>query len=492
MKVMAFVQRRWLTALVGSACLLLVALACGRLVVETQSIDAATLPLTLGTIAALAALTVMFIGPVACLAALAGLSMVTQLPSLAIVPGVDLRPADAFYLGLLGWTISRLLQPAPLRQAAPALRSAPVLVFLGFAGLTLLYVVAVDPAAARGSVVSWLRLVQTVSVAFLAAFFLISTRDVKVVLIAVAVAGVAIVLIGITGIGAGSAGVSDRAGGVAGPNTVGLISGLLVLMAVVGALGPQLVYRVPLALVGAVGLVEARSIGSIVATSVAVILALGLASSTRPGVAGLRAAKVLIAVVLALGLAYGVASAVRPGDLPGSEGFRSSSAWHRTVVGSAGVELALRNPVFGVGWRRSSNPDVIGDPDIATDLRARFSTTKEEFFPDVEATSVHNTYVQVAADLGFIGLALLIVVLWTLGRDIARLIAQVPPKTELWRLLWFLAWGIVLVLIWLNDNPLFGGQAETVVLAVLVGAVAGLGGQTPSQAPTQPPGATSR
>jgi O-antigen ligase len=472
---MAFGQRRWWTALVGSGCLLLVALACGRLVVETQSIDAATLPLLLGTVAALAAVGVMFIGPVASVAAVAGLSMVTQLPSLPIVPGVDVRPADAFYVGLLGWTVSRLVQPAPVRESAPTLRSAPILVLLGFAGLTLLYVVAVDPGAAQGSFVSWLRIVQTVSVGFLTAFFLASTRDVKVVLATVAVAGVAIVVIGITGIAAG-ADASDRVGGVAGPNTVGLISGLLMLMAVVGALGPQLVYRLPLGIVAGVGLVEAKSIGSIVATSVAVILALGLASSTRRGVAGLRAAKLVIAVLVALGLAYGVASAVRPGDLPGSEGFRSSSAWHRTVVGSAGVELALRHPVIGVGWRRSSSPDVIGDPDIATDLRARFSTTKEEFFPDVEPTSVHNSYVQVAADLGFVGLALLIVVLWTLGRDIGRLIRRVPANSELWRLLWFLAWGIVLILIWLNDNPLFGGQAETVLLAVLVGAIAGLGG----------------
>lgn len=480
---LAFPRRRWWSVLAASGCLLLVALACGRLLVETQAIDVATVPLLLAAAGALVGLAAMFIGPVACLAAVVAFGMMPLLPKAAALSGIDLGAGDAFYLGLLGWLVATILKPGSLRGQAPGLRSTPVLLLLGFAGLSLLHVLVVDPGELQTSFVSWVRLVQTMSIAFIAALLLRSTRDVRFVLTAVAIAGVAVVAIGLTGVagGAESEGAFEgRAGGVAGPNTVGLIAGLLLLLACLGTLGPSLLYRVPLAIVGAAGLAESQSIGSIVATSVALVLAIVLGGPRRPTVPGLRATKGLTAVLLALAIAYAVGMAVRPANLPGSESFQSSSAWHRTVVGSAGVELALRNPVIGVGWRRSSKPEVIGDPDLGTELRARFTTTREEFFPHVEPTSVHNAYVQIAADLGFVGLGLLLLVLWTLGSDTARLIRGAAPGSESRRLLWFLAWGVVLILIWLNDNPLFGGQPETVLLASFVGAIAALGRLRPA------------
>jgi O-antigen ligase len=257
------------------------------------------------------------------------------------------------------------------------------------------------------------------------------------------------------------------------PNALGLTSGLLVLMAAVGGLGPQLHYRIPLVFVGAVGLAQSKSVGGIVGTCVAVTLGLALLHSHRVSVPGLRALRALAALVVALAVAYGVASVVRPENLPHTEDFETSSAWHRTVVGAAGLELAVRNPVIGVGWRRSSEAHVIGDPDLTRDLRVRFSGTREEFFPDAEPTSVHNAYVQVAAETGLIGLVLLGALLLSLGRDIRRLLQRVSRDSLLWRQLWYLTWGVVLVLVWLNDNPIFGGQVETVVLAALAGAMAG-------------------
>jgi O-antigen ligase len=185
----------------------------------------------------------------------------------------------------------------------------------------------------------------------------------------------------------------------------------------------------------------------------------------------------LAAVAIALGAAYGLASAIRPQNLPHSEGFEQSTTWHRTVVGAAGVELAVRNPVIGVGWRRSSEPHVIGDPDLTREVRARFHGTREAFFPDAEPTSVHNVYVQVAAELGLVGFGLLVAVLVMFGRDVGRLFRRIPRGTQAWTQLWFLAWAVVLVFVWYNETPLFGGQPETVVLASLVGAIAGLSRQ---------------
>jgi hypothetical protein len=37
----------------------------------------------------------------------------------------------------------------------------------------------------------------------------------------------------------------------------------------------------------------------------------------------------------------------------------------------------------------------------------------------------------------------------------------------------YIACALLLVAVWLNDNALYGGQIETVVCAVLVGAIAG-------------------
>jgi hypothetical protein len=47
--------------------------------------------------------------------------------------------------------------------------------------------------------------------------------------------------------------------------------------------------------------------------------------------------------------------------------------------------------VIGAGWRRSETPEVIGDPEIARELRTRFPGARHDFFPDVTPASVHNT-----------------------------------------------------------------------------------------------------
>jgi O-antigen ligase len=232
---------------------------------------------------------------------------------------------------------------------------------------------------------------------------------------------------------------------------------------------------VPLGIIGAVGLAQSQSVGSLIGTCVAVTLSLVLFNARRPTVVGLRVMQAVSALAIALALAYGLGSFIRPSNLPHSSAFQSSSAWQRAVVGAAGLEVAARHPLIGVGWRQSSQPHVIGDPEVMSSVRARFAGTKEEFFPDVKATSVHNAYIQVAAEMGLIGLALLGAVLFSLARDVRRIIRHVPQGTLTWRQLWYLAWGLVLILVWLNDNSLFGGQPETVALAAFAGMIAGVG-----------------
>jgi O-antigen ligase len=474
-----FGQKRLISALVAASFLLLLAIAIGRGVVETQSLDVGTGPLLLLTAGLLAAAAVMFIGPVACVVAIPTLAVAKFLPTVAM-GRVDVTAGDAFYVGLVVWTVVEFLKPGGVRRGAPSLSPTPILLFLGFAGLSVAYVAVAAPDAFGQSFISWVRLTQTLSIAFLASVFLKTPRDVKLVFAAVAIATMVTVAIGstghLTGGGADELANPERAGaGVLGPNVLGLISGMLVLMAFLGAFGRRILYRIPLVAVGVIGLVTAESVGSLVGTGVALTLGLVLMAPERRSVPGMRAVMAVTALVIGLALAYTVAAVVRPGNVPTSDAFKGGSAYHRTVVGSAGIELAKRHPLIGVGWRRSSDPGVLGDPEIARVLRARFPDAKPEFFPDVRTASVHNSYIQIGAELGVIGLALLAFVFFAFARDARRLIRRAPPGSDARRLLWFMSWCVVLILVWLNDNPLYGGQTETVLLATLIAAIAGLG-----------------
>jgi O-antigen ligase len=226
--------------------------------------------------------------------------------------------------------------------------------------------------------------------------------------------------------------------------------------------------------VGALGLAQSQSVGSLVGTSVALVLGLAFMVAPSSRIVSATAVRAGVALALAIGVAYGLATVIRPANVPTSSSFGESSARQRSVLAVAGLELAERHPVIGVGWRRSEVPEVIGDPELNTELRARFNTTKSEFFPDVSPSSVHNAYVQVVADLGLVGLGLFLFMLVSLGRGVKRVLERVSRASPSWPALWFMAWALVLILVWWNDNPLYGGQVETAAPALFLGAIAGL------------------
>lgn len=467
--------------------LLLTSLAVGRAVVETQAIEASAGEIALAAVVIAAGLAVMLSGPVACLGAIAGLTVLRLLGEVSVGGGVDLYPADAFFGALVCWWVI-LTGARPAKEADASrrgsLRGWPVLLFLAYVGLTLLYVAAVDPGRLSVSFVSWLRLLETASLGWFAVTFLRTRRDVTIVLGAIALAGAIAVVLALAGAVAepDAGGLGVRGGGIINPNTLGLLSGLMVLMGIFGALGPSVFHRLPLALWGAVGLVQSQSIGSLVATSVALVLGMTFMVAPPRRIVAVRAMRAALALGVAVVLAYGLASVIRPENLPTSQNFRDSSAGQRTVLAAAGLEIVERHPVIGVGWRRSEEPEVIGDGELNAELRARFPETPSDYFPDVSPASVHNAYVQVAADLGLIGLGLFLFMLVSLGRGVNNVLKRVPRAAPERAQLWFMAWGLVLVLIWKNDNPVYGGQAETVIPALFVGAIAGVAGTLASQA----------
>jgi O-antigen ligase len=471
--------RKHMSGILLQGLLLLVSLAVGRAVVETQTISADPLVIVLAAAAGALALAMMLMGPVTCLAGVAALT-VLPLSAASVAGEVDLFAADAFFAALACWWLIRAAglgaQAMDPRLRAP-LRGGPVLIFLGCVGLSLFYVSEVDPGRLSVSLVSWLRLVQTASLGWLAATFLRTKRDIAFVLGAIAVAGAITVVLALAG-GAGHADAGPlglRGGGVVNPNKLGLVSGLLLLMGTFGALGRSLVYRAPLVLVGVVGLVQSQSVASLVGTSVALLLGMSFMVAPARRIISLRALRTAAVLCVAIVVAYGLAAAIRPTNLPTSEDFQQSSASQRTVLGAAGLELAERHPLTGVGWRRSDEPEVIGDPDVTAELRARFKATKNEFFPDVSPRSVHNAYIQVLAELGLIGFGLFMFMLASLGWGVKKVLDRAPRGTPAWAQLWFMAWGLLLIVIWWNDNPIFGGQVETVIPAIFVGAIASLG-----------------
>jgi O-antigen ligase len=181
--------------------------------------------------------------------------------------------------------------------------------------------------------------------------------------------------------------------------------------------------------------------------------------------------KALIFCSVALVAAFTVVQLVRPEQLPSSPQFRTSSTYNRIILGAGGLDLFARSPIVGLGWRRSDSPAVIAQNDLGERLRQRFSTTNQTFYPDVRLESVHNTYIQVLAELGLVGMALFLGAVWAVGRSARRLISSLTGSGVPWRHARFAAFGAVLILIWLNDNPLYGGQPETILLATFVGAL---------------------
>ena len=87
----------------------------------------------------------------------------------------------------------------------------------------------------------------------------------------------------------------------------------------------------------------------------------------------------------------------------------------RTVLAYIGLRIFEDNPVIGVGWQRSSRPDVF-EPYL-DDARARFPDVVDLAFPaEGREWGVQNLYIQMLADAGVIGLAL------TLGVGVAGLL----------------------------------------------------------------------
>ncbi|MCS7007888.1 MAG: O-antigen ligase family protein, partial [Gaiellaceae bacterium] len=172
---------------------------------------------------------------------------------------------------------------------------------------------------------------------------------------------------------------------------------------------------VPLAAVaGVLGLVLAGSVAAAAGLGLGALVVVAAARPRfTPQARQLVALFALVAVVVA-----GVAT-IRDSDLGGFLRFLGlrgdeppvgvESYSQRTVLAYIGLRIFADNPVLGVGWQRSSRPEVFER--YLADARARFPNVVEEAFPaEGREWGVQNLYVQMLADAGLIGLALLLAV----------------------------------------------------------------------------------
>ena len=80
---------------------------------------------------------------------------------------------------------------------------------------------------------------------------------------------------------------------------------------------------------------------------------------------------------------------------------------HRTLLAYIGGRIWLDNPVIGVGWQASSEEWAYGP--YLEDARQRFPDEPDQAFPSPEHPwGIQLLYLQVAADLGIVGIALLL------------------------------------------------------------------------------------
>lgn len=411
-------------------------------------------------------------GPVACLAGVAAAATAGGHVVIASVGGADLMIGDLFFLPLVAWAVwLAVTRPRARAEREPrvALGQGAVVAFLAIGALSLLQVAASDPGRLQVSAISFGRFCQTVLLAWLAATVIRTPRQLALVLGAAALgATVSIGAALVEGVQDAGALATARFEGFLGPNGIGLVGGFLLILGVFGAFGDDRRQRIALAVAGVAGLLLGKSVGAFVATGIALAagVALGQATSSRQ-----RGLSTFVAFAVALVAVVGVVQTLRPAATPGTPEFRDSSTAQRVIVGAAAIEMFERHPVFGVGWRRSDSAAVSSDRDIAFELRARFQGARHDFFPDVAPTSVHNSYLQILAELGLVGFVAFAFLIAAVGVGAVEIVRSLPRGDPLWAPARALTLGLLLTVIWLNDNPLYGGQVETVLLAISVGCL---------------------
>ena len=188
------------------------------------------------------------------------------------------------------------------------------------------------------------------------------------------------------------------------------------------------------ALSGVIGVILGAAITTVAAVVVCAAVALGVGWRRRL-IDRRRGAAI---VVLTLAAVIG-STALRSGDIGNFFRFLGVGAGEsnesnvetysqRTVLSYIGARIFLGRPALGVGWQGSLLEENFGP--YLDDARRAFPEVSEEALPSAEHPwGIQNAYIQAAADLGVVGVVLLVL---TVGGAIAVATAAAirgPPAT---------------------------------------------------------------
>jgi O-antigen ligase len=380
---------------------------------------------------------------------------------------IDIRVPDVFLVALACWVVVVRARHGQRGWIAGRRLFALWLLALGFS----IYPLLVQGTTDVGSLIGWIRLVATFGLVWFVPYALFQRRDVEFLLGGIALITTAEIVIAIVGSGVSGFGGSRLAGGN-GPNTTGLIAAIVIVLALHGPVPRRRALRLGMLAIGVLGLLLSRSLGSTTAAVVAVgiygIISVDARRTDNPRSQLIVPLRLLLMVVVGLTVAF----ALRPGNLPLSSQFGKSTTAHRGVLAYGGLELFRQEPVFGIGWQRA--PEEIGSPEVNAALRARFGDAVNPLFIPEEGrtTEIHNSYVQVLAEAGLVGFFLMVAVMITMGRGIRRILQSLRWNRALYVSARCAVVGIVVVLVWWNDNTLYGAQPETVLCATFLGLLA--------------------
>jgi len=375
---------------------------------------------------------------------------------------VNLRATDIAFVALVAWVLAL----RPLGKMGTDIGQRQIGLLLGVMGLSLVPVLIVHPGQFFSPLVSWLRLVQTFSLAWLIPYFVRDRPQRRFVLRAVAWAAAA-ELVRAIGDAALHHGFVHRLTGGNGTDTEGLLAAVLIVSVLYGNFPARRWARFLLLALGVAGLALTRSVGAVVA----VCLVVGLVQPVRKDELIKRALLRPLRIVLLVLAAIVAVVSLRPQNLPSSSNFNEGTTEVRLMAGAAGLVVFAHHPVLGVGFGRSADPTILDTPQTSAPLHRWFPGQPPSFYPDGQnLSSVHNAYIQTAAEEGLVGLAALLLVAFAVGsrlRTVRRSLADVGDRADFqWAFCMLAA-----VLIWWNDNPLYGAQPETVTAAVAIGVL---------------------
>lgn len=348
----------------------------------------------------------------------------------------------------------------------------PVLILIGYIGLSLLWVWLKTLDLFGVSFASFLRLGMTVFLGWLIFLSVSDEKDLYLLehlFLAELLGTLGIGLLETTKMGF----LTTRYGGLLGENSFGLVSGLSVLY---GWLKWQENRHTALIFIifGLLGLVASKSASSILATSVTVALVWAGRKGFRLFYS-YRFLRNAILGVIFIGLSAHGIWWLRRSDVESLLELTGGSFAQRLMIAYAALLIFSRNPLLGTGWQASGSHIYIGDPNLNVALMNKFASLPQHYFFIERPTSLHNMYLQLLAELGIVGFCIFLfafVRLYKTFKEWLPDIRKVLPQQSLWA--HFACMGLVFLLVWWNTNPLYGGQTESLLVVFFLSLLASI------------------